>query len=227
MSRGALKELEVTLGYDFTEPGLLALALTHASTLAGGGGGEPKSYQRLEFLGDRVLGLVVADMLEAHFPNAGEGDLSQRLARLVDADSCAAVARDMQLHRHVRIAGGRPTDGVLGDVCEAVLGALYRDGGLDAARPVIERYWRPRLETMSGPIRDAKTELQEWAHRQGFGTPVYALTLRSGPDHAPEFEIEVRAGSGERGRGIGRSKREAEQAAAAALLRRQGVWGAG
>lgn len=225
MSRGALAELQEIVGHDFANPSLLVLALTHASTV-GGKAGEPRSYQRLEFLGDRVLGLVVADMLETHYPSAGEGDLSQRLARLVDAETCASVAREMQLERFVRISGGRPTDSVLGDVCESVLGALYRDGGLAAARPVIERYWRPRLEAMSGPLRDAKTELQEWAHRRGFGTPVYAELLRSGPDHAPEFEIEVRVGDVAPGRGVGRSKREAEHAAASAVLRREGVWGA-
>jgi len=213
-----------TLGYAFADPSLLATALTHPSAAAGGKCGD--TYERLEFLGDRVLGLLVADMLDAHLPNVPEGELSRRLARLVSGETCAEVARDMELARHLRISGGRATTSVLGDACESVLGAIYRDGGLPAARAVVERFWRPRLETMSGPSRDAKTELQEWAHRRGFETPAYAQVLRSGPDHAPEFEIEVSVGTLSPGRGRGRSKREAEFDAAADVLRREGVWSA-
>ena len=226
MRGGDLKELQETLGYAFNDPDLLALALTHASAAGFGSGTEPRTYQRLEFLGDRVLGLVVADMLERYLPQAPEGELSRRFNRLVSGESCAEVAQEMQLEKFVRISGGRPTSSVLGDLCESVLGALYRDGGLAAARPVIERFWRPRLESMSGPLRDAKTELQEWAHRRGHETPVYAETFRSGPDHAPEFEIEVTVGGVAPGRGSGRSKREAEHEAAANVLRREGVWSA-
>jgi ribonuclease III len=226
MKSGDLKELQRTLGYEFKDPDFLALALTHASAAGYGSGTEPRTYQRLEFLGDRVLGLVVADMLERHLPQATEGDLARRLHRLVSGPSCAEVAREMHLDKSVRISGGLPTPSVLGDLCESVLGALYRDGGLEAARPVIERFWRPRLERMSGPPRDAKTELQEWAHRQAYEMPVYAEILRSGPDHAPAFEIEVTVGSLAPGRGSGGTKREAEQEAAADILRREGVWNA-
>jgi ribonuclease-3 len=231
MSRGDLKHLQQALGHEFANPALLSRALTHAS-IAGGPGEESHTYERLEFLGDRVLGLVVADMLDEHFPRALEGELSRRFARLVSGETCAEVAREMELGKFLRIgdsvhrSGGRATAGVLADVCESVLGAIYRDGGLPAVRPVIERYWRPRLESMSGPLRDAKTELQEWAHRRGFEAPTYAEVLRSGPDHAPEFEIEVTVGELEAGRGRGRSKREAEHEAAANVLRREGVWSA-
>jgi ribonuclease-3 len=230
MNRADLKQLQEVLGYDFANPALLSRALTHAS-VAGAPRGGSHTYERLEFLGDRVLGLVVADMLDECFPQAPEGELSRRLARLVSGETCAEVAREMELGRFLRIgdsvhkSGGRATAGVLSDVCESVLGAIYRDGGLAAVRPVIERYWRPRLESMSGPLRDAKTELQEWAHRRGFDAPTYAEILRSGPDHAPEFEVEVRVGKLEAGRGRGRSKREAEHEAAASVLRREGVWG--
>jgi ribonuclease-3 len=220
MTAGGPKALEKALGHSFTNPELLNQALTHASV----GSGREASYQRLEFLGDRVLGLAVADMLVEHFSDAPEGELSRRLARLVSGEACAEVAREMGLDKALRISGGRPTVSVLGDACEAVLGAIYRDAGLAAARAVIERYWGPRLESMSGPLRDAKTELQEWAHRRGFDTPVYAEILRSGPDHAPEFEVEVSVGGLEPGRGRGRSKREAEHDAAAGVLRREGVW---
>jgi ribonuclease-3 len=171
-------------------------------------------------------------MLDVHFPKAPEGELSRRLARLVSGETCAEIAGEMNLAKFVRVgdsvqrSGGRAAAGLLGDVCESVLGAIYRDGGLPAARAVIERYWRPRLETMSGPLRDAKTELQEWAHRRGFETPLYWEVLRSGPDHAPEFEIEVKVPGVSPARARGRSKREAEHEAAAAMLRREGVWAA-
>jgi ribonuclease-3 len=231
MSGGDLKRLQKALGHSFANPDLLARALTHASALANVPAQEGGTYQRLEFLGDRVLGLVVADMLDQHFPEAPEGELSRRLARLVSGEMCADVGREMQLATFLRIgesvqkSGGRATAGVLADVCESVLGAVYRDGGLPAAQRVIERYWRPRLESMSGPLRDAKTELQEWAHRRGFDSPVYAEVLRTGPDHAPEFEVEVIVGGVQPGRGRGRSKREAEHDAATNVLRREGVWG--
>ena len=232
MKPGDLNQLQSGLGYSFANPGLLAIALTHASALANGPNQEGGSYQRLEFLGDRVLGLVVADMLDQHFPKAPEGELSRRLARLVSGETCAEVAGEMNLAKFLRTGdsiqrgGGRVTTSVLGDVCESVLGAIYRDGGLPAVRPVIERFWRPRLESMSGPLRDAKTELQEWAHRRGLETPAYMEVLRSGPDHAPEFEIEVQVPGTKPARARGRSKREAEHEAAAALLRREGVWAA-
>ncbi len=230
MSSGDLNELQSVLGYAFVDSGLLVRALTHASALGNGAGGGCRTYERLEFLGDRVLGLVVADMLDERFPQALEGELSRRLARLVSGETCAEIAREMNLSKYLRIgesiqrSSGRATAGGLADVCEAVLGAIYRDGGLPPARKVVETFWRSRLESMSGPLRDAKTELQEWAHRRGFDAPSYVETLRSGPDHAPQFEIEVLVGTIKPGRGRGRSKREAEHEAATDVLRREGVW---
>jgi ribonuclease-3 len=228
MSRGELETLEETLGHRFSNPQLLGRALTHASALANGRHPDPQSYQRLEFLGDRVLGLVVADMLDRRFPDATEGELSKRLARLVSRTACEEVAEQMQLGEFIRTGVSlqrgreRVTAGMLADVCEALLGALYKDGGLAAARPVIERYWSPRIDA-GGGLRDAKTELQEWAHRRGFDGPSYVEIMRSGPDHSPKFEIEVFVGE-LCGRGRGRSKRSAEQADAADLLRSQGAW---
>lgn len=225
-SRG-IERLEEALGHSFANPDLLALALTHASAV---NGREQQTYQRLEFLGDRVLGLVIADLLVERFPEAPEGELSRRLARLVSRETCTEIATELQLAKYLRIGGPqkgtpRATAGVLSDVCEAVIAAIYRDGGLPAARALIERYWAPRIEGMIGPLRDAKTELQEWAHRRGFEPPVYVQTLRSGPDHAPSFEIEVLVGKLAAARGKGGSKREAEHDAAANVLRREGVWG--
>ena len=230
MTGGDLNELQRELGHEFRDLGLLSRALTHASAIAAAAGGECRTYERLEFLGDRVLGLLVADMLDQRFPHALEGELSRRLARLVSGETCAEIAHEMQLLKFLRIGdsiprnSGRATAGVLADVCEAILGAVYRDGGLPAAGKVIEKYWRPRLESMVGPLRDAKTELQEWAHRRGFDAPDYVQTLRSGPDHAPRFEIEVKVGTVKPGKGSGRSKREAEHEAATDVLRREGVW---
>jgi ribonuclease-3 len=218
----SLRQVEETLGHRFADPELLRRALTHGSTTAGREGAE--TYQRLEFLGDRVLGLVVADLLDRRFPKALEGELSQRFNRLVSRGACAEVAREMGLARAVRVSGGEPTANVLGDACESVLGALYRDAGLAAAAAVIGRYWGPRIDAAQGPLRDAKTELQEWAHRRGLSSPAYSEVLRSGPDHAPEFEVEVTVGGIDPGRGTGRTKRDAEQEAAAGVLRREGVW---
>ncbi len=227
MSPADPRRLEETLGHFFSDRDLLARALTHASAL--NGADAARTYQRLEFLGDRVLGLVVADLLVDRFPDASEGDLSQRLSRLVSREACTDIAREWELATFLRVGGGQrgrspATPSVLADACEAVIGAVYRDGGLEAARRTIERHWLKRIECMSGPLRDAKTALQEWAHQRGVETPSYAEVARSGPDHAPEFEIEVSLGPVAPERGRGRSKREAEQEAAAAVLRREGVW---
>ncbi len=229
MKTGERARLEEKLEHRFADPNLLDRALTHASAVAGRSRKQPESYQRLEFLGDRVLGLAIADALLERFPEAPEGELSRRLARLVSRETCTEVAEEMALAEHLKMGGNvrkgaTATPSVLADVCEAVIAAVYRDGGLDAARRLVERYWGPRIESAKGPLRDAKTELQEWAHRSGFDTPVYVETFRTGPDHRPEFEIEVTVGDVAPMRAKGGSKREAEHEAAASLLRREGVW---
>ncbi len=214
------------LGHRFGDPDLLARALTHASAQGGG-----ETYQRLEFLGDRVLGLVVADMLFNAFPDAEEGELSPRFTRLVRRETCADVAREADLGPHIRLgsgestSGGRSKDAILADVCEAVMGAIYLDGGLDAARRFIERYWQDRLRQPVTRLKDAKTALQEWAHAQGVQeTPVYREVGRAGPDHAPVFTVSVEVAGREAAAGEGPSKRIAEQNAAEAMLVREGVW---
>jgi len=224
-----LAALEARLGHIFSDRELLARALTHASAV-GEGKGPPATYERLEFLGDRVLGLAIADALIRRYPDAPEGELSRRLARLVSRETCSQVAREMGLDEHIRVgdstlkASPRAAAGLVADACEAVIGAVFRDGGLEAAQRVIERFWLDRLASMNGPLRDAKTELQEWAHRRAYATPVYEEVSRSGPDHAPEFEVEVVIDGTIGARGHGRSKREAEHEAAEAVLRREGVW---
>jgi ribonuclease III len=222
----ALLALEERLGHAFSDRGLLATALTHASAR----NSVAASYQRLEFLGDRVLGLVIAEMLLTGFPRAAEGELAQRLTALVRNETCAEVALSLDLGPAIRLgsgeaqSGGRKKAAILGDVCEAVIGAIYLDGGLDPARRFISANWRERMESYSGTLRDAKTTLQEWAQSRGLATPAYAIVARKGPDHAPIFEVEVAVEGLAAGRGEGRTRREAEQLSAAKVLTREGVW---
>ncbi len=188
------------------------------------------TYQRLEFLGDRVLGLVVSAMLLEAFPEASEGELSSRLADLVRKETCAEVASALDIGDAVIFGGSRAqqrallTVNVLGDVCEALIAAIYLDGGFAAAQSFVEVNWRDRmLETPVGG-RNAKSALQEWTQAEGHGTPTYEIAERTGPDHAPTFMVKVCMGALQPGHGEGRNRREAEQAAATAVLLREGVW---
>lgn len=199
---------------------LLETALTHSSAAASA----DRSYERLEFLGDRVLGLVVADLLMRRYPNENEGDLARRLSGLVDRDSLADVARALDLGDFIRLspgeaeAGIRQNTSVLSDVMESVIGAIYTDGGLEAARPVIERLWAPLAERDTKPPTDSKTALQEWVQARGAGLPQYRVVERTGLDHRPVFSVEVMIDGMSPERGQGSSKRVAEQAAAEAML---------
>lgn len=225
--------LEDRLGHRFATPSHLLRALTHASAVAEDRLAPGESYQRLEFLGDRVLALVIADMLLDAFPAADEGELARRLNGLVRNESCAEVALSIGLDEWIRLGGGENQSGgrrkaaILGDVCEAVIGALFLDGGLPAARAFIERHWRALMVNWSTPLRDAKTTLQEWAQGRGLPTPKYAIVDRSGPDHEPNFVVEVAIEGTSPLLGKGRSRREAEQKAATAMLIAGGVWKAG
>jgi ribonuclease-3 len=226
------KELEARLGYRFAAAGLLDRALTHPSAVSDRGAGQLDSYQRLEFLGDRVLGLVVADLLMEAFPGADEGELHRRHASLVRKETCAEVGSELGLGDAVRLgegeenSGGREKLTILGDACEAVIGAIYVDGGLEPARALIERCWRSRIAGPSRPPRDAKSTLQEWAQAQGLRVPVYRVTGESGPAHAPRFVVTAEVDGKSAAVGAGASKREAEQEAAATLLVREGIWSA-
>jgi ribonuclease III len=226
--RRATTEFEDRIGYRFKDAALLEQALTHISALSGSrnrGG----SYQRLEFLGDHVLGLIVSDMLFRAFPRADEGEMSRRLADLVRKEACADVARAIDLGSAIRLgasenrAGGRGRIAILADVCEALIGAVYVDGGYPAASALIGRLWEERMRTPARPLRDAKTVLQEWAQARGLPTPSYREVERKGPDHNPEFRVTVELPNRTPAEGLGRSKRAAEQAAAAAMLTREGV----
>ena len=220
--------LEQRIGYRFSDPAQLEMALTHISALRGGRN-RAGSYQRLEFLGDHVLGLVISDMLYRAFPKADEGELSRRLADLVRKETCTEIARSIDLGAAIRVgssennAGARTRPAILADVCEAVIGAVYLDGGYKAAEQLVERLWEVRLSATAPPLRDPKTVLQEWAQARGLPTPAYREVARSGPDHNPEFRVAVALPAFAPAEGLGRSKRAAEQAAAAAMLAREGV----
>ena len=220
--------LEERLGHRFADPGLLAQALTHVSA-AGGSEGPTSTYQRLEFLGDRVLGLAAGEMLFRAFPDAGEGDLSRRLSELVRRETCAAVARDWDVGPHLKLgpgaqAAGRRNPSILGDVCEALVGAVFLDGGYGAALGVVERAFGGRMEAQAEPPHNPKQVLQEWALARALPIPTYTVVERSGPDHAPRFRVAASLPGTEPAHGLGRSKRAAEQDAAQNLLAREGLW---
>ncbi|ACL62100.1 ribonuclease III [Methylobacterium nodulans] len=223
--RPDLSTLEEKIGHRFADQELLVRALTHVSAATG-----PESYQRLEFLGDRVLGLAVADGLFAALPGADEGDLSRRLSGLVRRESCAAVATAWDVGPHLKLGagevygGGRRNPAILADVCEAILGAIFLDAGYEAAKTVIDRAFAAGNEVEGTRTRDPKSALQEWAQGLGLPTPTYAVVERAGPDHAPIFRIEARVLGVAPGVGVGGSKRLAEQEAARLLLMREGVW---
>jgi ribonuclease-3 len=221
-------DFEERLGYRFRDSALLEQALTHISALSGTRN-RAASYQRLEFLGDHVLGLVVSDMLFRAFPKADEGEMSRRLADLVRREACADVGRALALGETIRLgaseanAGGRSRTAILADVCEALIGAIFVDGGYPAAAAVIERLWGARMRAPARPLRDSKTALQEWAQARGLPTPAYREIERKGPDHNPEFRVLVELPNLTPAEGMGRSKRAAEQAAAAEMLNHAGV----
>jgi ribonuclease-3 len=221
-------DFEERIGYRFKDPALLEQALTHISALSGPRN-RASSYQRLEFLGDHVLGLAISDMLFKAFPKADEGEMSRRLADLVRKEACADVARALDLGAAIRLgasesnAGGRGRTAILADVCEALVGAVYVDGGYQPAAELIGRFWEQRMRKPVRPLRDAKTVLQEWAQARGLPTPAYREIERKGPDHDPEFRVLVELPERLPAEGVGRSKRSAEQSAAAAMLMREGV----
>lgn len=218
-----LEALEGRLQYHFKDRAGLLRALTHRSAVPGDQVAH-ESYQRHEFLGDRVLALVVAEMLFTTYPREEEGDLARRLNQLVRRETCAEVATELDLGSVLRLgagerqSGGRRKEAILGDVAEAVIAAIYLDGGFDAAKDFVLRNWKPRMESLTGPLRDSKTLLQEWAQGRGQGLPVYAIVDRSGPDHAPTFRVVVTIDGETAGEGQGKSRRDAEQAAATEAL---------
>jgi ribonuclease-3 len=221
-----LSSLEAALRHRFADRSLLMRALSHASI-----GSE--SNERLEFLGDRVLGLIVAERLYSDYPEETEGGLAVRLNRLVKREACAKVTEAAGLAPYLIMAsaeaasGGRKKGAILSGACEALIAALYLDGGMTAARTFVMHYWHDAFLASVPELRDAKTALQEWAQSGALRDkvqPTYIVTERSGPDHAPSFSIEVRIPGHDPQRGDGLTKRDAEQDAAARMLQRLGVW---
>jgi ribonuclease III len=215
-------ELEGRIGHRFAQPRLLRQALTHAS-VAGRGKRATATNERLEFLGDRVLGLVIATLLLDRFTRDSEGALTRRHAALVRRETLAEIAAGLDLGAWLEVARseeevGRSKPAILADALEALIGAIYLDGGLAAAQAFIVRHWAERLENAGAPPRDAKSALQEWAQGRGLALPVYEVVASEGPAHAPAFEVRARLADGPAASATAPSKRAAEQAAAALLL---------
>ncbi|MEX1108211.1 MAG: ribonuclease III [Dongiaceae bacterium] len=214
-----LDRLQKTLDHRFRDQGLLQAALTHRSAARDG----IPSNERLEFLGDRVLGLVVSDMLYRAYPDEPEGALARRFASLVRRETLADVAVALDLAPHIRAAPAenaeaRDNPAILANACEAIIAAIYLDAGIEAARGFLERHWQPLMAADPTPPKDAKTSLQERMQGAGHPLPDYDIVERSGPPHSPHFVVEVRVAGAPPQRGEGRSRRIAEQAAAQAML---------
>jgi len=228
-SPASLDMLALSIVHRFAAPALLEQAVTHPSV----SGPSRPDNQRLEFLGDRVLGLVIAEALLAAYPVEAEGDLAPRFNALVRRETLAAVAAEIGLGAYLRLGrsetatGGRRKAAILADAMEAVIAALFLDGGMEVAREWVLAHWQARIDAPASAPTDAKTRLQEWAQGRGQSTPNYIVLGREGPDHAPLFTVEVRLDSGEQATGSAASKKQAEQAAAAALIRDLGIGGAG
>jgi len=216
------RQLSDRLGYAFKNEALVKIALTHSSARVGSKPGEDN--ERLEFLGDRVLGLAVAELLMNHFPDACEGELAPYYNQLVRAETCAEIATEWGLAEFISIGSGKPGSGMLGNACEAILGAVFVDGGYADARDVIYRFWMRRLDDIELSAPNAKSVLQEWAQGRRLPLPLYLELSREGPDHEPRFTVEVQIEGMAPERGQGANKRAAEQAAAYRMLLREGVW---
>jgi ribonuclease-3 len=221
-------ELEIALGYTFKSRDLIEHALTHASARSSRGTGQDN--ERLEFLGDRVLGLAIAELLVETDPDASEGTLARRFNRLVNGTTCARIARSIGVGARLVLSsseiesGGRDKETILADALEALLAAVFLESGFKSAREIVRSLWASELAQLPVTTVDAKSALQEWAQGQGLALPQYTSVERSGPDHAPHFVCEVKITGRQPARGEGASKRASEQAAATALLAREGVW---
>ncbi|MGE0597628.1 MAG: ribonuclease III [Hyphomonadaceae bacterium] len=220
-----IKALEAHIGHTFQNAALVREALTHGSVIDAAK--NVRSYDRLEFLGDRVLGFIVAERLLREHINDDEGDLAPRFNALVNKEACARAARAAKLGDAVWLStseessGGRNKDAILGDICESVIAALYLDAGIDTARAFVVRFWGDAFDAVKTARRDAKTALQEWAAARKLQLS-YELVEQTGPEHAPHFVVDARVDNFPTARGVGGSKREAQRAAAEAFLDRFG-----
>ena len=229
----AVAALVDRIGHAFNDPALLERALTHSSVGEGAdkAAGKPARHnERLEFLGDRVLGLLVAQRLHNDYPAADEGELSSRLHALVDKHACGRVGERLKVGDALRLSpgetksGGRRKEGVVADAVEALLAAVFLDGGLDAARAMFDRAWAEELTTTAPrALNNPKSTLQEWAQGQGRPLPAYRVVGQTGSDHAPTFTVEISIEGVEPLTAPGRSRQDAEKSAAMAMLQREGV----
>jgi ribonuclease-3 len=216
--------LEKKIDYTFSDPALLETALTHSSLQ-----GSACDNERLEFLGDRVLGLVVADMLFSHFSGEDEGSLAKRHTGLVQQETLVRVALEIDLASHLKLSpseeksGGKEKETIVADALEALIGAVYLDGGFSAAHHFIERFWSEPLRQQTSPPEDAKSKLQEWVQAKALPLPEYTLLGKSGTDHAPQFEIEVSVQGIGKTTAVAASKRAAEKSAALKMLEKIGI----
>ena len=223
MSTRPISDLEKKIGHSFKDQSLLTRALTHSST------GADKNYERLEFLGDRVLGLAVSELLYRKFPEEAEGNLARRLAGLVEGSFLARMAESMEMGSCItfsiseKAAGGAENDNILADVREAVIGALYLDAGFETCRARVENLWADHIHVTAAPPQHPKTTLQEWAQGSGLGLPEYDITGQSGPDHAPVFEVTLRIEGYANTVAQGGSRQQAEKEAALAFLKNNKV----
>jgi ribonuclease-3 len=221
----AVEELERRIGHTFADRELLERALTHSSV--GKGAVAVRDNERLEFLGDRVLNLCVAEYITEACPDYSEGELSKLMSHLVDYRTCAGVAKAIGLPAALRVdasatkVGVRHNDRVLGDACEALIAALYRDGGMETARRFVLTFWAEAFQDLDRPQKDPKTQLQEWAMARGLPLPVYKVLKEEGPSHAPRFTIEVRLEGYAPETAEAGAKRDAEKLAAQAMLDRR------
>lgn len=222
MTEQALNWAQQALGVPFSDSRLLLSALTHKSV-------GPDNYERLEFLGDRILGAVIADWLYAEFPGEPEGKLTRRFHQLVSRDTCARLARQVgvpsvvRLGQQARADGGADSDNILGDVMEALLGAVYLEQGMDSARAMIRRLWAAEVSSASEAPKHPKMQLQEWAAAKSLKSPVYRLLGRSGPHHSPRFRVALAVSDLPPVEAEGTSKQEAETLAARAFLETHAV----
>ncbi|MCB1721191.1 MAG: ribonuclease III [Rhodospirillales bacterium] len=219
MSVKPITELEARIAHRFQDSALIRVALTHSSAAAG------YNYERLEFLGDRVLGLVIAELLYTRFPKEPEGDLAKRLAALVQGSFLAKISQELELGAYITLsdaeaqAGGAENDNILADIFESLIGALYLDGGFEKCQKLIHELWADRLDVMKEPPQHPKTQVQEWTQAQGLGLPEYRIVAQSGPDHAPVFDIELRVEGFDPIVAQGKSRQNAEKEAAREFMK--------
>ena len=218
MTKIPFTKIEAILDYTFKDQQWLERALTHASQ-------EGPNYERLEFLGDRVLGLAVSDILFRKYPNENEGALARRFSALVRGQTLSEIGKEIKIEQYIlfsnsdKSGSGTDNENVIADVMEALLGAIYIDGGFEPCQKLITKFWYTRVQTMTSPPQDPKTELQEWAQAKGLGVPLYEIVRREGPDHAPEFTIRVTVQGLPHQEAKASNRRQAEKDSAKKLIR--------